>query len=137
MLFNTDEDALFRLLERSFITIFIIFTLWNGFYYYENYIHANNEIFRGYDNSHSMFINQNIWNPLNFNIHQTPWHPLNPIYRKAIDIDNSLNLFHWTNPISPFNINNKLYNLVTKPFNPICKVLTNPLDLRYLYIMNR
>jgi hypothetical protein len=88
VLFNTDDDALFRLLERSFITITITFTLWSGFYYYENYVHENNEIFRGYDNSHSMFLDQNIWNPLNFNIHQTPWNPLTPIYRKAIDINN-------------------------------------------------
>jgi hypothetical protein len=84
-----------------------------------------------------MFLNQNVWNPLNFNIHQKPWHPLNPIYRKATDINNSLNPFHWTNPTSPFKANNMLHSLVTNPFSPVCKTLINPLDLRYLYIMNK
>jgi hypothetical protein len=90
---------------------------------------TNNDIFQGYDNSRTLFLNQNIPN-----MHLTPWHPL---YRRAVDINNPINPLHWANPKSPFNINNKLRNLVTNPFSPIGRTLTNPLDLRYLYIMNR
>jgi hypothetical protein len=137
-IFWGNDDDLYRLLGRTSSLVAIGFTFsWLAFYCSGGFILENNEIFQGYDNSHTLFLNQYLWNPLNLNIHMTPWHPFNPFYQRAVDINNPINPLHWANPRSPFNFNNKLHSLVTNPFSPIGRALTNPLDLRYLYIMNR
>ena len=97
-IFRTSGDSLTTILEGSFIFIIVNLAFWGGIHYYETYTHANNNIFQGYDNSHTLFLNQYLWNPLNLNIHMTPWHPFNPFYQRVVDINNPLNPFSLSKP---------------------------------------